>query len=148
MMRIVKNIFIAILLCLLSVVASAETYAIVTGASNDFSADDNATTQIAKRLFLKEKKDWPNGLEAKVFDRNADSPEQSAFTKNVLQMSKSEVAEHWLNLKQKTGETPPREVGSTRMLMKFLEKYPGGLSVIKVSEAEGANVRVLLEISD
>ncbi|MBL4596459.1 MAG: hypothetical protein JKX99_07765 [Robiginitomaculum sp.] len=128
--------------------AIAETYAVVINAENTFSGDETAMKEQIKRLYLKEQSSWPGGVEAVPFGREADSAEQSAFVKSVLNMSGSEVVGHWLKLKQVRGETPPRGVGSARILARQIGKQPGAFGIVLASEAGAiANSKVLFEFS-
>jgi hypothetical protein len=128
--------------------AWAETYAIIVNAENQFSGDDDAKRTQIKRLYLKEQTAWPGGIESIPFGREADSPEQTAFEKAVLAMSSGEIEGHWLKLKQIRGETPPRGIGSARILARQIGKNTGGFGVVLASEAGGIEgAKVLFEFS-
>ncbi len=131
-----------------SVDARAETYAVVVNAENGFSGDDGALRTQIKRLYLKEQSTWPGGQDAVPFGREDGSPAQLAFMKSVLGMIDSEFAGHWLKLKQIRGETPPRGIGSARILSRQIGKKPGAFGVVLASEAatiEGG--KILFEFS-
>lgn len=61
-------------------------------------------------------------------------------------MTEADLARHWVAQKQKTGSTPPREVGSKGMIIKLVQKYEGAFGVVKTDEAKAAGdaVRILL----
>lgn len=122
-------------------------YVVIVNAGNGYGEPGDAAKKVVKQLFLKERTDWPGGAEAKPFDRPADSPEHTAFRDKVLEMTAAELAQHWIDQKQKTGATPPREVSSASMMIKFVAKSEGAFGVVAKSEAEGADgVKVLFEI--
>ncbi len=128
--------------------AWAQTYAVVVNAENQFSGDEDTKRTQVKRLYLKEQTSWPGGIESIPFGREAGSPEQTAFEKAVLIMSSSEIEGHWLKLKQIRGETPPRGIGSARILARQIGKNTGGFGVVLATEAGGiANAKVLFEFS-
>ncbi|PHS25804.1 MAG: hypothetical protein COA84_07125 [Robiginitomaculum sp.] len=128
--------------------AWAQTYAVVVNVENQFSGDEDTKRTQIKRLYLKEQTAWPGGVGAIPFGREAGSPEQAAFEKAVLAMSSGEIEGHWLKLKQIRGETPPRGIGSARILARQIGKNTGGFGVVLASEAAGiANAKVLFEFS-
>ncbi|MDQ7018011.1 MAG: hypothetical protein Q9M33_02495 [Robiginitomaculum sp.] len=123
--------------------AQAQTFAVIVNAENNFTGDENTKRTQIKRLYLKEQTAWPGGVESIPFGREAGSPEQVAFEKSVLAMSNSEIESHWLKLKQIRGETPPRGIGSVRILARQVGKKPGAFGVVLASEAatiDGAKV--------
>ena len=65
-------------------------------------------------------------------------------------INESDLAKHWLNIKQKTGRTPPRAISSSKLMLKLVGKYDGSFGVIKESEIPDAsgNVVVLLTLTD
>lgn len=119
-------------------------YAVVVNAANDF-ADAGSAKNVIKQLFLKDRGDWPNKAkdESKPFGRTAGTPETKAFLAQVLGMTEAELAKHWIALKQKTGQTPPREVETDDMLLRFVAKFPGGFGVVKADAAKADGVKVL-----
>ncbi len=151
-----RNSFISLalagLVCLvvggMATAAQAQTFAVVVNAENSFTGDDQTKRTQIKRLYLKEQTAWPGGVESIPFGREAGSVEQMAFEKSVLAMSSAEIEGHWLKLKQIRGETPPRGIGSVRILARQVSKKPGAFGVMLVSEAatiEGA--RILFEFT-
>ncbi len=132
-----------------SAIAQADDFAVVVNAGNTYSADDAGLKTQIKRLYLKESSSWPSGDEALPFGRADDSPEQLAFMKNVLGMSANELEGHWLKLKQISGETPPRAIGSGRILARQIGKNPGAFGIFPLADAqtiEGG--KILLQFSD
>ena len=124
--------------------AIAESYAIIGNASNSVTSE-SAKQQI-KRLYLKQQKKWRSGATATVFDRGEGTMEDKIFRERVLDMDPSACSNHWLSIKQKTGETPPRTIKSTRTLLKLVSRFEGSFGVVNQKEIatlpEG--VRVLL----
>ena len=150
MMSILRN-RITCIVCSLAIVALADSTnayadnALIVNANNSYNAPESEMREVVKRLFLKKQSAWPNGLNAKCFDRAKASSEQNAFNSTILNMESLAIARHWLGLKQATGETPPRNVGSANILTKFVGKYDGGMGIVTESELAGLpeNVRVL-----
>jgi len=146
MKKIITAVFVT-LMCASSPGFAAE-YAIVVHSANNYSASDGEARQLVKRLYLKEITDWPSSGEAvRFYTPGSSDPAMSAFVDKVLGMTEASVASHWLNVKQQTGETPPREVPSARMLQKLVERYEGALGVVPADAVSG-DVRVLFKFTD
>ena len=121
-------------------------WALVVNTANPCKDTGDAAKATIKRLFLKELTQWSGGLDAKPYAREAASAEHVAFLKLVLGMSEAELARHWLKMKNMSGTTPPKDVDSERMLLKYIAKTPGAFGVVKIESAKGAEgVRVLFE---
>jgi hypothetical protein len=116
--------------------AYADSYAVIVNAENNYSGDKVAAINVVKRLYLKQQNSWPNGGKAKSLARKNGSPIQKAFIKSVLGMSEAELAGHWISLKQKTGETPPRSVRSEKIIIKLVEKNITGVAFIEEGAVE------------
>ena len=124
----------------------AAKYAVVVNLANKVEfKDDDAAKHEVKKLFLKNATEWTGGLEAKPFARDEGDDAQVAFIESVLGMDKAELARHWVSAKNKNGITPPKEVGSDKMLGKYVGKYDGGLGIMELDAAKKADVRVLIE---
>lgn len=126
--------------------SSGGEFAVVVNASVK-QAGDAAAQELVGRLYLKQLAQWPDGTAARVFAGKPDAPEMAAFRAKVLKMNESALAAHWLSVKQKTGETPPREVAAGNLLLKLVAQYPGALGIVPVAQYDGADgkTRVLFE---
>ena len=103
---------------------------VIVNAANDEHAVDKTTSQLIRRLYLKQKTSWPSGYKATVFSRPNDSVEEQIFRRRILGMSNGELSDYWLQMKQVRGETRPRSIGSTRILLRQVNRKVGSLSVI------------------
>jgi len=120
-----------------------ETYAVVVNEKNTCKDTGNKAKNTAKKLFLKEMTKWPGGKAAKPYGRKKGEA-FSAFTKSVLGMKDAELARHWLKMKNLNGTTPPKDVSSARMVLKYVAKYEGALGIVKIADAEKAKgVKIL-----
>jgi len=122
------------------------TYALVVNANNKATESGDAAKAIVKKLYLKNLTQWVGGTEAKPYSREGASAAQVAFQKEVLGMSESELARHWLKLKNMNGSTPPKEVDTDRMVLKYVAKAEGAFGIVTVDAAKGVEgVKVLFE---
>lgn len=123
------------------------TYVVVVNSKNAVTETGDAAKAVIKKLFLKDLTQWPDGTEAKPYRRPDGSDVQVAFLKQILAMTDAELARHWLRIKNQDGTTPPKEVESDRMVLKYVARYEGAFGVVPkdaVKDVEG--VRVLLEL--
>lgn len=129
--------------------AKAEDYVVLVNAANDVAGSAEEIKTTLRTIFLKEKTSWPNGVDAIPLGPTAGEPAYDTFVNTVLGMTPQEVEAHFIRLKQIKGETPPREVGSARILMRTIGKQEGAFGV--ATKADAANlaegVRVLFEFS-
>ncbi|MFO1076903.1 MAG: hypothetical protein U1E73_04155 [Planctomycetota bacterium] len=122
------------------------TYVLVVNAKNAVTETGDAAKAVVKKLFLKDLTQWPDGTEAKPYRRPDGTSIQDAFLASVLGMSSSELARHWLRLKSQDGTTPPKEVDTDRMVLKYVARTEGAFGIVPkdaVRDVEG--VRVLFE---
>jgi hypothetical protein len=122
------------------------TYALVVNAKNAATETGDAAKALVKKLYLKDLTQWTDRTEAKPYSREAAAAEQVAFVKDVLGMNDAELARHWLKIKNMNGSTPPKEVDTDRMMLKYIAKYDGAFGVVKVDAArDGNGVKILFE---
>ena len=121
-------------------------YAVVVHADNTLGTTGDALKTLIKRLFLKELMHWPDGKDARVYARTIDSAPQQAFRRQLLAMSEAELARHWIKQKSTNGSTPPKEVESDRLILKFVAKYQNALGIVELASLKDATgVKVLFE---
>ncbi|MGR3220674.1 MAG: hypothetical protein ACUZ8H_12795 [Candidatus Anammoxibacter sp.] len=117
-------------------------YAVIVNVSNNYNADTDGMKEFVKQLYLKRRNAWPDKSAAKIYCRPEGTYEQSAFIDNVLGMTPTKLNEYWLSLKQRTGESGPRKIGSDGILVKFVKKYPGAMAVLKAEKAKSVSSEV------
>ncbi len=109
---------------------ASDPFLVIVNTENQFESDEDTMKTVLSRLFLSDQKNWPDGSEAIIFARPPGSAEQLAFQEFVLEKSAIELSEHWLRLKQTQGETPPRAISSSRILLRQINMKPDAVSVI------------------
>lgn len=121
-------------------------FAAIVHVDNKIKETGDAAKAVIKKLFLKDLSQWPDGSEAKAYAREAKSEAQTAFRKSVLEMSDADLARHWLKLKSMNGTTPPKEVESDRLVLKYVAKNPNAFGIVDLDSVKGVEgVRVLFE---
>lgn len=124
--------------------AHAASYAVVVNSANGFKGDQDAMMAQVSRILLKGTKSWPGGEEAVPFSRKAGDAAYEAMLAKILGMSQAAYDQHWAKLKQTTGDTPPREVGSVNILFRLIGKKAGAVAIVSADDIaklpEGAKV--------
>jgi len=130
--------------------ANADDYVVLVNAANDIKETETNAKRIVKRLFLKEVTDWPNGVTSLPFGRKSSSSAGKAFAAKILQITETEWDTHWLRMKQTNGKTPPRVVGSTRVLLRQIGRKKGAFSYAVADQAGSlpSKVKILFKFSD
>ena len=109
--------------------AEAQFYVLVNGANNS-AMDEKNVHVLLRRIYLKQQTAWSSGKKSYFFARKDANSAELAFRKIVLGMSDSELDKYWLRMKQVRGLTPPRAVGSTRILLRQLQIRGGAVGVV------------------
>lgn len=121
-------------------------HAVVVHVDNKMTETGDAAKVVVKKLFLKDLSQWPDGSEAKAYGRDDKSDAHIAFRNEVLGMSEAELARHWLKVKSMNGTTPPKEVDSDRLVLKYVAKNPSAFGICTLDSLKGVEgVRVLFE---
>ena len=111
-----------------------ETMAIIVNKGNPISGTSEELNNLVARIFLKQQKDWPSDILCRTYDREQDSLEHQQFVERILNMSEGRLLAHWGKMKQLSGETPPRVIRSSSILIRFIAKHKGGIGIVKQEE--------------
>ena len=144
---ILKSAF-AITVLMMAQSVMAEPVAVVVNKDNGVDLNEADARELVSDIFKRDRSSWPNGEDARPVSREGAT--QDTLREEILGMSRSEWDSHWISKKQRSGETPPRQVGSTRMAVRLVERDPGGVTLLDETEMDryGSNVRVLLWVGD
>ena len=104
-------------------------------------------TQNVRKLFLGERKSFPNGYYATPFNHTVGSPDRKEFFTLVLSMQESNHKRHWKRKIAVGAGNSPAELGSHAELLKLISSTPGSIGYIDASKVDDS-VKVLLTISD
>ncbi len=125
----------------------AQQFAVIVNSENNYYASSDEIKTIISQMYLKKRPNWPNGMKSMPFTPNDHSTEQQAFNENILKMNQAQLTQYWTAVKQKTGDSPPKEVKSPKLMLIIVAKYPGAFGVVPVeniSEDE-SGIRILYE---
>lgn len=104
-------------------------------------------TQSVKKLFLGERKSFPNGIKAIPFNHVAGSPDRKEFFDSVLQMAESFHGRHWKRKRATGAGNSPTELTSHDAVLRSVANTPGSISYIDASLVDDS-VKVLFTIRD
>lgn len=126
-------ILLGILLGLSPVLATPSKLAVVGNAKN---RTQNIDAPLLRLLYLRELSDWPSGLPAKPIARQEGSKAQQIFREKILGMTPEQLVQHWISIKQRTGQRSARPVGNDRNVVLLLKRYPGAFAVLPADIVE------------
>lgn len=136
-----RAIFLTTLLSLLVSGLVAEEFAVIVNAD---ATELSFYQERIKQLYLKKRTISHGKARAMPLDRPPGSLEHRVFLEKVLGMSKVELAQYWLAMKQKTGKTAPKAIANDRVLLRLVSKYSGAFGVVRREVAESAvGVKIL-----
>ncbi|WP_269533565.1 hypothetical protein [Chitinimonas sp. BJYL2] len=121
------------LLALLTVAAQAEVAVVVNPKSG---VDSLSPEQIAS-IFLGKSTSFPSGGSATPVDQS-DGATRGEFSSKVLKKDPAGVKAHWAKM-QFTGKgTPPKEVGGSADVKKFVAGNPAAIGYIDKGSVDGS----------
>ncbi len=97
---------------------------------------DHLTKEELKRIYQKEKTEWPGDGTIIPFDQSASSPVRRAFSKKVLGSTVSEVQNFWINKKMTGGITGPKVFRSPTLVKKFVARTPGAIGYLAPDQVD------------
>jgi ABC-type phosphate transport system substrate-binding protein len=139
---LLPSVLASLLFLLLSAEIAADI-ALVTHPANSLKTLDIAD---ARRLFLKQTNEFPDGNHAQVAMLSKQSGVRRAFAEQVLNMSDSQLKTYWAKYIFTGQNRPPREFSSEEAMKHWIATTPGALGYLHVSEVDDS-VKVLRTVS-
>lgn len=138
------RILTAILLSMLVNNAAFADLAIITHPDSNTGEID---TQDVRKLFLGERKAFPNGHHATPINHTADSPDRKEFFSLVLNMPESTHKRHWKRKIAVGAGNSPTELSSHSAVLESIANTPGSIGYIDASKVDDT-VKVLFTVRD
>ncbi len=104
-------------------------------------------THNVRKLFLGERKSFPNGNHAVPFNHSVGSPDRKEFFALVLSMPESRHKRHWKRKISVGAGNSPVELNSHEAVLKSIATTPGSIGYIDASKVDGT-VKVLFTVRD
>ncbi len=103
--------------------------------------------QSVKKLFLGERKSFPNGLHANPVNHVVGSPDRKVFFSSVMSMPESGYSRHWKRKLSKSTVHSPVELASHDEVLEEIANTPGSIGYIDADKVDDS-VKVLLTVND
>ncbi len=112
----------------------------------DYDGGELSSVKV-KKLFLGERKAFPNGIKATPINHAVGSPDRKEFFSQVLNMAESSHGRHWKRKRATGGGNSPVELNSYEAVLRSVANTPGSISYIDTRRVNDS-VKVLLTIRD
>lgn len=99
----------------------------------------------AKRIFLKQTNEFPDGNKVQVAILDKQSDTRRIFETQVLKMSPSQIKTYWATFIFTGQNRPPREFDSEDIMKKWIAATPGALGYLDINEVDDT-IKVLATI--
>lgn len=103
--------------------------------------------QKIRKLFLGERKSFPNGIHATPINHVVGSPDRKEFFSSVLGIPESSYSRHWKRKVAVGAGTSPAELASHNEVLHTIANTPGSIGYIDADRVD-ETVKVLLTVSD
>jgi ABC-type phosphate transport system substrate-binding protein len=84
--------------------------------------------------------EFPNGSAVSAVNLPQDNPIRQDFDRAVLGMSPDEVKRFWIDARIRSGSAPPKKLGSSIAVAKFVESDPHALGYLPVGDTHGLKI--------
>jgi ABC-type phosphate transport system substrate-binding protein len=97
---------------------------------------DHLSLAELRRIYRKEKTEWPGGEAIIPFDHAGTPDVRKAFCRKVLGATVSEVQNFWINKRMTAGIAGPKAFKSETLVKRFVANTPGGIGYIAPDEVD------------
>ena len=136
-----------ILSALLLMTANNAAFADLAIIGHPDSETGELDTQNVRKLFLGERKAFPNGHHATPINHTVGSPDRKEFFSLVLNMPESTHKRHWKRKIAVGAGSSPAERSSHADVLKSIANTPGSIGYIDASKVDDT-VKVLFTVKD
>jgi ABC-type phosphate transport system substrate-binding protein len=127
----------------LTILFSSSAFADLAIIVNPGYKDGKLNTQDIRKIFLGERRAFPDGLFATPINHNAGSPDRKQFFSSVLGMDETSLLRYWRRQISTGNNHQPVELGSYTAVLNSVASTPGGISYID-SHLVNDKVKVLM----
>ena len=131
----------------LAIFITSTAYADLAIIGHPDSDTGDLDIQNVKKLFLGERKSFPNGIHAKPVNHVAGSPDRKEFFSSVLNMPESSHSRHWKRKIAVGAGNSPAERSSHTDILESIANTPGSIGYIDASKVDDT-VKVLFIVQD
>lgn len=98
-------------------------------------------------IFTSSKRHWPSGENIVPFNYPPNDVLRVAFDRAVLGRSSGEVSKFWINQRIRGRPGPPRQVPTSKLMRRVVERLPQAIGYVPVDEARRVNVKIVAIVS-
>lgn len=146
-----KLIYFLLLFLMPSESLWAESIVVIVNKGNP---TDSLSLNEVQRLFLLESRVWPHGGRIQPINRDKGSDAKKDFVQSVLKMTPEDYGQHWIGVKQLSGETEPKSVRSNKFVLKIVSKNKNTIGYLpekyldKLSATSRSKIKTVLKIEN
>ncbi|MCG5054206.1 MAG: hypothetical protein KA712_14675 [Myxococcales bacterium] len=120
--------------------------AVVINAANPMGS---MTLDEVRSFYMKQKSSWPDGEKIRPVDTETDDAARTLFLGKVLKTNPTDLERHWLEIKYRSAESPPKRMEDEAGVLKYVGAFKGGIGFVAVSALELAKdkpIKVVLKV--
>jgi len=127
----------------ITILFSSSAFADLAIIVNPDYQDGKLSTQDIRKIFLGERKAFPDGLYATPINHNEGSPDRKVFFSSVLGMNETSLLRYWRRQISTGNNNQPVELNSYTAVLNSVASTPGSISYID-SHLVNDKVKVLM----
>ncbi|MBP6654040.1 MAG: hypothetical protein KA779_08600 [Propionivibrio sp.] len=135
-----------ILFGVLAFVPLASAWADLVVVANPKSGIDKMSREEVVFVFMGRWRQLPSGIAAQPVDSPTDSPERTAFYRQLVNKSPSEIKAYWSRLVFSGGARPPVSPDSHAEQVRILASTPGAVSYVERSTVD-SRVKIVFDFA-
>ncbi|MDX2018946.1 MAG: hypothetical protein SF187_01800 [Deltaproteobacteria bacterium] len=119
-----------------AVSATPVEIAVIVHASNP---NTTMTADDIRSHFMKQKSAWPNGEKIRPVESEMDDGARTVFITKVLKTNATDLERHWLEIKYRSAESPPKRMTDDEGVIKYIGAFKGAIGFVAASSLEKAS---------
>ena len=121
--------------------SDGSTLAVIVNPQNEI---ENLSIDHLRAIFLRQRKNWPDGRSIVPLNWEARHPLRVRFDQRVLGMGPDDVASYWIDQRIRGGDAPPRALNSALLIVGIVSNLPEAIGYVLLSDAtpRGKLVRI------
>ena len=122
-----------VLLCADTTSTQVQAFVIIVNKANPVKTLPSVEL---RRIFMKESRMWSHAEPMVPVDWESTAEIRHVFSRQVLNRSVREMAEHWVKQSITQGIAPPSTQRSARAILRFVASVPGAISYVAPADAD------------
>jgi ABC-type phosphate transport system substrate-binding protein len=104
------------------------------------SSNPNTTmsAEDVRSHYMKQKSAWSNGEKIRPVESEMDDTARMLFIAKILKTNATDLERHWLEIKYRSAESPPKRMEDDEGAIKYVGTFKGGIGFVLASSLEKA----------